>query len=263
MKAKRKTRDILLKLDCDTLFDVGNNETIEVFISYSKIEDVNRFFFNYGFIPTSNYPEKLFEIPFWGFAEGYVANYDDIKPDGKLTGFNVATLNVMKLFQPTHLQFVVDYDDTGKIDKVNLNLLDNYSFLTLIDKIDVSHMTDNFEPNDIIELVMQESSEIDINKAIYKLLQLIDGYFCKQLCPKLIAFKKEATEKYGKVKSNATSSGLLNYVDFQLELIHKFLESVKESVFESPNKDKGEYEEVFSVIVSPDCCDEEWLNYRF
>ncbi|GMG55741.1 unnamed protein product [Ambrosiozyma monospora] len=122
-------------------------------------------------------------------------------------------------------------------------------------------MTDNFEPNDIIELVMQESSEMDINKAIYKLLQLIDGYFCKQLRPKLIAFKKEASEKYEKAKGN--SSGLSDYVDFQLELIDKFQESVKESVFESSDKDKGEFEEVFSVIVSPDCCDEEWLNYRF
>ncbi|GME66739.1 unnamed protein product [Ambrosiozyma monospora] len=90
----KQTQDILLKLDSDTLLNVGNNEIVEVFISYSKIEDVNRFFFNYGFIPTSNYPEKLFEIPFWGHSEGYITNHqdndDDIKPDGKQGEFEFA-----------------------------------------------------------------------------------------------------------------------------------------------------------------------------
>lgn len=90
------TGDILLLFDPAPHYTaVVENDLVEVLIKYSEVEDVHRFFFNYGFIPTSANSAKILHV----------------SVDG------------------SRVQFVLYYSEEGCLEDVVLNMDDNFDFL--------------------------------------------------------------------------------------------------------------------------------------
>ncbi|VEU20203.1 DEKNAAC101032 [Brettanomyces naardenensis] len=256
----RKNSDVLLKLDHNKFSKEAEDE--EIFISYSKTEDINRFFLNYGFIPKSRDDWKVFEIPFWGYySEG--------------TGI---TEILYRIGQTPNLQFGVKFDEKGEIKDLKINLMDNYSFLVLMKGIDwkkylgdedVAAEEDDKEVvgEDVVANLMEEATIEQINEAVYEMVEMINGGM-KRYRKKLENFMVMIDEyEIGEEETKNISE----LIKFELEFSRKFTD-IWEKIKEDTNKEKannnndGEipnsYETALSMILSPDEVDETWAQVR-
>ncbi|QPG74465.1 hypothetical protein FOA43_001795 [Brettanomyces nanus] len=233
----RVNGDIILKLDKDKI--KGSKGKHEVLISYSRIEDMNRFFLNYGFIPRSK-GIKLIEIPFWGY-------YKD-----KEIPLNVTEI-LYKLQETPNLQFVVKTDEEGDVQDVKINMLDDYSFLTMAnvqwDKYFIEGEEEDEE--EIVSTLMEKMSVDEINVAMFKMMKLVNKYI-KEYPSKLKNFLAIADEyelNLGETRN------IVEMIKFEEQIAEKF-----NAIYEK--KKPQDAKDAFDMIVPPDECDENWTKVR-
>lgn len=118
--------DIILKLNLDKLGErKEKEEEFEIFITYSPLEDMNMFFMNYGFLPTSDSFKKVLEIPIFGYFNSKIIDNEKLND------------RLYSLRQSPSVQFLIEYQD-GEISNVECIADEFYSYFVFIDSIDWS-----------------------------------------------------------------------------------------------------------------------------
>lgn len=118
----KTTGDVVLMLDRDKV--KTSEEEFQVFISYSLQEDMNKFFMNYGFVPTSNV-EKVLELPVFGYFNSKLIESEKLND------------RIYALRQSPNVQFLVNYKD-GAIDTVQCIAEETYAYFAFVESIDWS-----------------------------------------------------------------------------------------------------------------------------
>ncbi|KAH3662035.1 hypothetical protein OGAPHI_006216 [Ogataea philodendri] len=191
----------------------------EIFISYTPYEDMTRMFVTYGFIPCSN-GLKAVDIPFWGYF-----HFEDSE---ELTEY------LFEQQQPNNLQLILEYKD-GKLEDLWLNMASNYSFAGFIQK-------------DSIQTVMENASEEQIDRALIKLIGLVDKSFAERI-PKLDQFN-DFCEKY---EAENGTCNIQQLVQLQLEVYRKYREKYA-SIAKHLDSDS-----LYDLVMIEG---DEWVDYR-
>lgn len=213
----------------------------EVFISYSPVEDINRFFFNYGFIPRSSEGWKLIEIPFWGYSKNLPDNASEI---------------VYRLAQTTNMQLCVSFVEE-QIKDVKLNLLDNYSFLALAEVDWAQYLPDKDDDDDddgqvdaeIVQQIMEQLSEVEIDRAISRTVKAVREYL-ETFGAKLSKFDQMAAE------FESDTHNIRHLIVFETELSRQFCSIYDKCVSET------DPETAYEMVMPFDECLERWNDLR-
>ncbi|ODV93655.1 hypothetical protein PACTADRAFT_77183 [Pachysolen tannophilus NRRL Y-2460] len=270
----RSTKDVVLIYehndDNDDIYS-GDKKEIEVYISYSPIEDLKKFAFTYGFIPKTFKDNKLFEIQ---IDREYLANYNNKNLSINLKNF-YKWLGILP-----NIQFVIEYDSGNVLKKVKLNIADNYMFLGFLRGLKLSDgpfPLDNHFP-EIMGNGSKDSISIDNDpqfKFIFEnpftekktcsrvfdidqLIQMIPEDEIDFLIVDMLNFLKKyaldrvlkinkAIGKYEKKDCNLTS---LNLINCEKQILEKFIEEFNTE------------EDPMNLILGPEEIEDEWQLYR-
>ncbi|OWB79909.1 hypothetical protein B5S32_g4149 [[Candida] boidinii] len=260
----RETNDIILKLDYELYKRnykfLKDLKEIEIFISYSPIEEIFKFFFNYGFIPKisdidsddhhqydddDNEEEEISEriiqiidIPFIGYFK--FLNCDKIEEF------------IYKFKINPNIQFTI----TNK-NKIRVNLLDNYSFVCFLPgfKIDDYIKDEDNEAGDeeeegdentvdfsVIESIVNQYSEEEITIGLIKLFKIFNKYLKYQIkILKNLKFRINEIDTEGGLN-------LIKLIEFKIELYIKFINK-----FNKLNEVKGDgLIDIYSLLEQPE-----------
>ncbi|GMG21638.1 unnamed protein product [[Candida] boidinii] len=253
----RETNDIILKLDfelydknCREIRESSNSKEIEIFISYSPIEEIFKFFFNYGFIPKiitgdESGDERIvqvIDIPFIGYFK--FPNCDKIEEF------------VYKYKINPNIQFTI----TNK-NKIKVNLLDNYSFVCFLpgfkideyikeeeegDEEDVGHDGDEDSVDlGIVENIVNQYSEEEITIGLIELFEIFYKYLKYQI--KILNKLKQ------RISELDTEGGLnlIELIEFKIDLYTRFISKVDQ--LKKDNSDDGDgVLDIYSLLEQPE-----------
>lgn len=220
----RDTHDIVLNV-ISSESQPQQHSRHEIFIIYTDADDINRLFFNYGFIPRTPGQWKFIDIPVWGYFQEF--SFGNV-------------VNLLKaLHQSTNLEFAVRFNDDGQIDDVRLSLLDNCSFLVLLDIPWVKYAN----KDDPVGKALSALSKEEINRAISQMVKLLytsmDGF-----AKNLQEFLDESTRIQ---HTSGETNHICDFASFQLELASKFRELYRKRVVDTSD----DCEKVYRTILDP------------